>query len=567
MKFAMSDAENQNSPLAFNIDLDGFLDSLKATYKQDQIITSGSDFELLNKDPVTNSKEPIAYIYPESADQVQVLVKTAGQFNIKLWVYSTGKNWGYLNTSGSENAVVVLLNRMNKIIHVDAELDYAIIQPGVTFQALNTFLKEHNYALWTDSPGGPPTGSVIGNALDRGVGVTKYSEHYAHLCGYEVVLADGSVINTGVANNQGSQGAAHLYKWGVGPFVEGLFSQSNFGIVTHAGIWLMRKPEDYYIFSFSIKDNAALASCMDAVRELILDGVIHESGRFSNDMSILTLLTQAVDEGFEPRQTISKAEFAKLKEKYYIPAWTGSFGLYGQTPIVKAAAKIVKTKLKQSNSCVQINQFSQKRANQIRKAIDFVAKSSSEPFVNLVDWISRKVLGTSLPLLRLFPAVVDLHEGIPVESVVRRAYFRSVKKCPEKDLHIGRDELGILWSVPILPFKGQENIEFAEKCQALFEQYGFDFFMSTFIFNARSVCPLMLIFYDRLDSEACDKAEKLYLALLSLSHQLGYQHYRAGVNGWNKLYENCPELKILNQKIKEALDPQGIFAPGRYGID
>src|SRR5690606_7172860 len=95
---------------------------------------------------------------------------------------------------------------------------------------------------------------------------------------------------------------AHLYKWGVGPYIEGLFSQSNYGIVTKAGIWLMRKPQDYALFSLNIRDNAALAKCMDTVRELMLSGVIHETGRFSNSVAILTLLTQAIDEGVKPKR-------------------------------------------------------------------------------------------------------------------------------------------------------------------------------------------------------------------------------------------------------------------------
>ena len=87
------------------------------------------------------------------------------------------------------------------------------------------------------------------------------------------------------------------------------------------------------------------------------------------------------------------------------------------------------------------------------------------------------------------------------------------------------------------------------------------------IFNARSVCPLMAILYDRLDTEESKRAEQLYLAILDVSHQMGYQHFRAGINGWQKLYQNCQELKELNQKIKLAMDPKNIFSPGRYGID
>ena len=37
----------------------------------------------------------------------------------------------------------------------------------------------------------------------------------------------------------------HQYKYGFGPLVDGLFSQSNFGIVTRIGLWLMPAPEAY----------------------------------------------------------------------------------------------------------------------------------------------------------------------------------------------------------------------------------------------------------------------------------------------------------------------------------
>ncbi len=547
--------------------MNDFIVSLKNEFKADQIIESGGDYELLAKDPAVNARKPYAFVYPESKEEVQILVRFATEFKIKLWVYSTGKNWGYLNTSGSEHSIVVLLNRMDKIVHVDNELAYAIIEPGVTYEKLCNYLEENNYSLWTDSPGGPPTGSVIGNALDRGVGVTKYGDHYAHLCGYEVVLADGSIIHTGVANKEGNKGTAHLYKWYVGPYVEGLFSQSNFGIVTQAGIWLMRKPNDYAIFSLNIQDNTALEKCMDAVRDLMLEGVIPETGRFSNDVAILTLLTQAIDEGISPKEVISKEKLASLKKKYHVPGWTGSFGIYGHTPMVNAAAKIAKRQLEQSHSCLRINHFSKKRAKFIRSMIESIVKIESKHFINFIDNLTRKLLGSSLALIKLFPGLIDLHEGKPVETVVRRGYFRYQKKRPQKDIHVGRDDIGILWSVPLLPFKGNEVVAFTKECGLLFEKFKFDFYMTTMIFNARSVCPLMVILYDRLDQEECKRAEQLYGEILDLSHKMGYQHFRAGINGWKKLYQSYPELKELNQKIKSVLDPSSILAPGRYGID
>ncbi len=544
-----------------------FLDTIRDFLHKDQIVESGDEYHLLAKDPAVNARKPLAFVFPESREQVQRLVREAAKQGVKLWVYSTGKNWGYLNTTATGDSIVVILNRMNRIIHVDEELAYAIIEPGVTYETLSRHLEDHGYSLWTDAPGGPPSGSVLGNALDRGVGVTRYADHCAHLCGMEVVHADGSIMRTGAARSQGVKGAAHLYKWGVGPYIEGLFSQSNFGVVVEAGIWLMRKPDDYCLFNLSLRDDSALARCMDTTRELMLAGVLHEVGRFSNDVAMLTLVTQAMEEGLSPQESIETDKLAALKGKYGIPGWTASFGIYGQPEVVQISANVAKRRFKNSRSCSRINLFSRKRASRVRSMIKLASRIKQTSLLKAIDFVTRKCFGTSLAVAKLFPGLIDLHEGKPVETVVRRGYFRYKKKRPDQDIHVGRDDIGLLWSVPVLPFKGQEVVEFTKACRLLFEKYKFDFYMTIMIFNARSVCPLMVILYDRKDGEEGLRAESLYREILCLSHRMGYQHFRAGINGWDQLYQSCPELKSFNQRLKKALDPSGVFAPGRYGIE
>ena len=46
-------------------------------------------------------------------------------------------------------------------------------------------------------------GSVIGNALDHGIGYTPYGLHARNLCGLEVVLPDGGLLRTGMGAMQG----------------------------------------------------------------------------------------------------------------------------------------------------------------------------------------------------------------------------------------------------------------------------------------------------------------------------------------------------------------------------
>ncbi len=120
---------------------------------------------------------------------------------------------------------------------------YALVEPGVTYFDLYHYIQEKGLKLWLDVPD-PGWGSVVGNALDHGVGYTPYGDHFMMQCGMEVVLANGDVMRTGMGAMPGNN-TWQLFKYGFGPYVDGIFSQSNFGIVTKMGIWLMPEPPGY----------------------------------------------------------------------------------------------------------------------------------------------------------------------------------------------------------------------------------------------------------------------------------------------------------------------------------
>ena len=112
-------------------------------------------------------------------------------------------------------------------------LAYAIVEPGVTYLDLYKFIQDKKYPLWIDCTD-PGWGSVLGNTLEHGIGYTPYGDHAGHQCGMEVVLADGEVLRTGLGAMDGNP-AWPLYKYAFGPTLDGLFMQSNFGVVTKIG--------------------------------------------------------------------------------------------------------------------------------------------------------------------------------------------------------------------------------------------------------------------------------------------------------------------------------------------
>lgn len=58
-------------------------------------------------------------------------------------------------------------------------------------------------------------------------------------------------------------------RYGYGPYSDGIFTHSNFGIVTKMGIWLMPKTE-VYTYAMSFQNDEDYATIMDTVQPLIL---------------------------------------------------------------------------------------------------------------------------------------------------------------------------------------------------------------------------------------------------------------------------------------------------------
>ena len=92
---------------------------------------------------------------------------------------------------------------MNRVIEVNEEYAYAVVEPGVSFFDLYEYIQEKGYDLWPSCPA-LGWGSVLGNTLERGFGYTPAGEHSQQQCGMEVVLPNGDIVRTGMGAMKGS---------------------------------------------------------------------------------------------------------------------------------------------------------------------------------------------------------------------------------------------------------------------------------------------------------------------------------------------------------------------------
>ncbi len=503
-------------------------------------------------------------VHPDGADEVAAIVKYADQNGLKIWAYSTGRNWGYGTTQAlQQGAIVMLLDRMNRIIEVNQELAYAVLEPGVTQAQLNAYLKENNIQLWMDCTDSTPLGSVIGNALERGVGYTPYGDHFGQLCGMDVVLADGQLVQMGGC--QPGCHTFHTHKWGTGPFLDGVFSQSNMGIVTKAGIWLMPQPEEFNFMAVELRREEDLPRLINHIRELALARTIGNVHCF-NPFLLLSARIQYPFDRRGDRTHLSEAEIRQLAKENHIAPYSVVCGVYGSKAEVAAHRKKVKEKL---GSYCRLLFASDRKIKFVGKLCELLlSKKPPLPLHHrLLRWATRKFIYPGSPeALSLVPRVAGYHKGVPDEFVVSAAYFKR-RGGRTGDVDPVRDDCGLLWLAPILPATSEHVQRLKDAITPIFDKHGFEFPLSIIMLNPRTLIFALPMFYDKQDPSECSRVQRLYQEVIDVSSELGYQQYRTGTMYLDRILDLNPGHRQIVRSLKHTLDPNNTLAPGKYGTE
>jgi 4-cresol dehydrogenase (hydroxylating) len=488
-----------------------------------------------------------AIIRPGNHDDVQACVRIANHAGVPIYPVSTGKNWGYGSKAPSADACLMELIRMNQIVDFSEELAHVTVEPGVTQGQLYDFLRHRRSRLWIDASGAGRDSSVVGNTLERGFGHTPYGDHFANVCGLEVVLADGEIVNTGFSRFTGAK-AGPLYRWGIGPVLDGLFSQSNLGVVTRMTLWLMPAPEYFQAFYFRCDRHDDLPGLINALRPLRMNGTLRSAMHIANDYKVVSAIQQYpwdVTGGSTPLRPEAMKSFRK---KYNCGVWNGSGGLYGTRAQVAEARRLVKEALR---GRVARLQFLDDRKLEL-------AARFAKPYGAITGWN----LSRALELVR---PVYGLMKGIPTDQPLRSCYWR--KKAIPEQMDLDRDRCGLLWCAPIAPLEGTDAATISGIAARILLEFGFEPMISLTLLTERTLGCVISITYDRDVAGEDEKALACHEHLLRELNEKGYFPYRLGIQSMDQMQgkmQGMTGYNTLLRTLKDALDPNGILAPGRY---
>jgi 4-cresol dehydrogenase (hydroxylating) len=458
-----------------------------------------------------------AALLPASVDEIRAVLRIANQYRIPLWTVSTGRNFAYGGAAPRLTGSVVLdLQRMNRILEVNETLAYALVEPGVSYFDLYAHLRDKGYKLWVDPPAAG-WGSVVGNTLERGFGYTDYGDHAATQCGMEVVLANGEVLRTGMGGIEIGT-AWQLYQPGYGPSFDAMFMQSNYGIVTKLGVWLMPAPPAYLLGEIQFRREADLEAIVEILRPLRLDGTIGNHAVIEGGLrraAGLSARRQWYDGAGAMPETAVQAMLAKLG----VGRWNLHFALYGTPELIDA------------------------RYAQIERAFARV------PQARLA---AARYTGDAPPT-----GGGDRNmAGIPAMTAFRMLDWRGGAGA-----HVD--------FAPICPATGRDAMRQYTMVKTRAAEYGFDYY-GGFTAGARHLHHIFAAIFDRDDPNQVEQAGALLRSLMSDARAAGYGEYRAHLAYMDfaaaQYSFNDGALLRFAETLKDTLDPNGILAPGKQGI-
>jgi len=278
---------------------------------------NNAEYQFLADRINNNERNVIAVVTPDNLDQLRELILFSADKAFSLFNLLSPREINTAPIPGKGAIVVIDLKKLNAIIEVDTKAAYALVEPGVNFEQLNAYLENNDIPFIVDFEKNSKQ-SVSGSISNRHYGYTPYGDQLMMQCGMEVMLANGKLIRTGMGAMPGSN-SWQLFKYGFGPYVDATFTQSNNGIITKVGIWLMPKPPGYKPFAVQLPNEAALNQAVEIMRNFKINMLV------PNTVAISSAQSDALQ--FADEDITSSSDEA-MAEKHQLGHWNVYGALY-----------------------------------------------------------------------------------------------------------------------------------------------------------------------------------------------------------------------------------------------
>ncbi len=514
----------------------------------DHVVSKEADLLPYNTSTGEFSRVILGAVRPCTVAEIIKIIEIATTHNISLYPISTGRNWGYGTAKPvTDNCVILDLSRMQRIIECDTELGVVTLEPGVTQQQLYEYLTLHNLPFVVPTTGAGPNTSIVGNILERGYGLAPYTDHFSAVTSLEAVLPDGSVYRPALAE-LGAYETEKAFKYGLGAYLDGLFTQSNFGIVTQVTILLKRRSPRTDLFVFWVDKKEDLEKAITATRTAM--------SSYETIVPTIKIISQlrsfAVTNPYPKNLTGSTGTLdpdtiGALARRALITPWVGIGIISGEEAIVTAARKGIRKILrKEKFRYAFFGQF-------LMRFILFFTTRSPMKHLSLAASFNR------------IADVMGMFNGKPDFTEHHIDYWKSGKPFPKDQTpDPARDGTGLFWYAPLVPMKPA----LVQKCityiETLCRKHGIEPLITISALSSTCLDVTTYLLFDAKNPVEVTEAHECYTELFMEGSKLGLLPYRLNIDFMDLPQKLSPQVWRVVDTLKKAIDPQNIIAPGRY---
>ncbi len=493
-----------------------------------------------------------AVLRPSNTEEVRQSVIIANEHRIPLHPFGAGGNWGLgSKLPVSDDTVLMDLSRMNKIHEVSVENCYAVIDPGVTQGQLYDYIETHRLPLVLNVTGSGRETSLIGNSLERGIGY--FSSRADSLSGLEVVLGSGEVIRTGFGHQMESP-LTYGYRHGIGPDLTGLFAQSNFGIVTRAGIELMPRPDAHASVVVKIKDPSLFVPFFDALVDLRRRGIMrtiwHVGNKSRSEIALAPLIyDQLLKQGISSPPDLVRRQVVQMINREGFGPWSAVGGVMGTPRLLRETKREIKSALKGIAEVQFLNDQKIATAKRVLSAVSWLASAR------------RKRI-----MLEAIEPLYGMSKGIPSDAALKSVYWPTGEDTTGHIRDPDSGHSGMLYVLPFFSLSGESAKEVVDAAEQVFQQHGFIPYITINFVGDRAAEAVINLAFDRRDDDRVNAAHRAVHELTNTYLRMGYPPYRVGIQQMGQIVDSQNLHWKVVSRIKESLDPGGIISPGRYSI-
>ncbi len=492
-----------------------------------------------------------AIIRAGSVEDVVAVVRIARRHRTPIHPISRGRNWGMGSKLPPRDDTAVLdLSGLNRIREIHPAGRYAVVEAGVTQGQLYDRLRAERLPLRFNVTGSSADSSLIGNALERGVGYFDSRANF--LSGLEVVLGTGEVLRTGFGHFEGAR-TTHLYRPGVGPSLDALFAQGNFGIVTAAGVELLPQPEVETAVIARIEREEALASLIDTLADLrrrgLIGGVAHVGNRERSWITLAPLVAEQLiasgrctpDRARETAEQILRAEG--------FGPWSAVAAVYGPRAGHRAKCREVGRALGRG---ARVTMLTPRALEIAERVLQFAARWS-------------ETVADKLAVLRAVKPLHGLADGIPTNDTLPAVEW-PLGGPPSRSDDPDQGGAGLLYCLPILPAEGAFVADAVASVRRIFAAQGFEAAITVNLLDDRSMEGVISLAFHRDHPAEVERAQRAVREAEAELLRRGCPPYRVGLGSMDLVVRAEDPFWGVIARLKDVFDPDGVISPGRYNL-